>query len=276
MAFFDDIGKKISEAGQGAVKKTQKMADSVKLNGLIGDEEKKIQELYARLGAAYYEKHREDAEEEFVSYIREINETRKKLEEYKLQQMKLKGNSLCPHCGAEISTKSTFCSSCGQPIPHEEPKPEGPVCSNCGNVLEPGSLFCTYCGQRIEPAAEAQEETWAETQAQAPVQPEPVTVEAQEETWAETPVQPEPAAEEAQAETWAQAPVQPEPAAAEAQEETWAETQAQAPVQPEPAAEESQPEPAEAPEYVVCPGCGAQMKPGNSFCTACGTRLRES
>lgn len=41
MAFFDEIGKKISQTGQGVVQKTKDMADVAKLNSLISEEEEK-------------------------------------------------------------------------------------------------------------------------------------------------------------------------------------------------------------------------------------------
>ena len=37
MAFFDEIGKKLSQTGQMAVQKTKEMADIAKLNSNISD-----------------------------------------------------------------------------------------------------------------------------------------------------------------------------------------------------------------------------------------------
>ena len=37
MAFFDEIGKKLSQTGQGMVQKTKEMADVAKLNSNISD-----------------------------------------------------------------------------------------------------------------------------------------------------------------------------------------------------------------------------------------------
>lgn len=43
MAFFDEIGKKITQTGQMAVQKTKNMADIAKLNASLSDEEKENQ-----------------------------------------------------------------------------------------------------------------------------------------------------------------------------------------------------------------------------------------
>ena len=48
--FFDDLGRKISQAGQSAVQKTKEMTDIVKLNSSIADEEKKIRNSYVEIG----------------------------------------------------------------------------------------------------------------------------------------------------------------------------------------------------------------------------------
>ena len=46
MSFFDNIGKTISDVSQGAIQKGKGMADVVKFNSLISEEEKKINGLF--------------------------------------------------------------------------------------------------------------------------------------------------------------------------------------------------------------------------------------
>ena len=45
MAFFGDLGKKVSEAAQTAVKKSGELVEITKLNMSIGSEEEKINEI---------------------------------------------------------------------------------------------------------------------------------------------------------------------------------------------------------------------------------------
>lgn len=40
MALFDQLGKKLAQTGQSAVKKTKDMAEVAKINSMISDEEK--------------------------------------------------------------------------------------------------------------------------------------------------------------------------------------------------------------------------------------------
>ena len=76
MAFLDEIGKKISQTGQDMMQKTKDTAESMKLNGAIADEEKRIQTLYLEIGKKYYELHAESYEpalEEEVLGIKDAN-----------------------------------------------------------------------------------------------------------------------------------------------------------------------------------------------------------
>ena len=50
VAFFDNIGKKISDLGQGAMTKTRDLADSARTSAAISDEERKINSYYSQLG----------------------------------------------------------------------------------------------------------------------------------------------------------------------------------------------------------------------------------
>ena len=42
MGFFDDLGKKVTDAGQKAMQKTQEMSEIVRVNSLISQNENKI------------------------------------------------------------------------------------------------------------------------------------------------------------------------------------------------------------------------------------------
>ena len=49
MAFFEDLGKKLSGVGQSAVQKTQNATDSIRLNNQINEEERKINAAYLNI-----------------------------------------------------------------------------------------------------------------------------------------------------------------------------------------------------------------------------------
>lgn len=158
MSFFNDFGKKISDMGQSAMQKGKEMADVARLNSLISDEERKINNLYTQIGKQYVELHREDPEEAFAEGIAKIKEFEKKIEEYKDNLIAVKNVSKCPQCGAEVPNGSMFCSACGtkMPVPvAAEPEAAEAHCAKCGAVIAEGSKFCTTCGEPVPAAEEA-------------------------------------------------------------------------------------------------------------------------
>ncbi len=146
MAFFDDLGKKISQAGQTAVQKTKDMTEIAKYNSEISEAERKIAAIYSDIGMLYVKLHRDAPEEQIAPMIKALNEVESRIAECREQIKDIKGIALCASCGAQL-TGGAFCSSCGAPAPAQE-KPEGAFCSSCGAPLADGSAFCTSCGAR--------------------------------------------------------------------------------------------------------------------------------
>lgn len=121
MAFFDDLGKKLSQAGQSAVQKTKEMADIAKLNSAISDEEKRIDNSYLEIGKLYVSLHDAEHEADFDSLIAAIHESEAKVKDYQQQIKDIKGVVKCEKCGAEVPSNAAFCSSCGAPMPVVKP-----------------------------------------------------------------------------------------------------------------------------------------------------------
>jgi len=155
MAFFDDLGKKLSQAGQSAVQKTKEMTDIAKLNGMISDEEKKIKDTYYKIGKLYVETHQSVCENEFADMLSAINESENKIKEYKDQIQEIKGIEKCSKCGAEVANGAAFCGVCGAPMTKEEPvvvdEAEDTVkkCFGCGAEIAEGVAFCSQCGTKV-------------------------------------------------------------------------------------------------------------------------------
>ena len=247
MAFWSDLGKKISDTTQSVVEKTKISTDTMRLNGLISDEERNVQRIYAEIGRKYMELHGADGDPDFAGLMQEYQTSKAKMEEYRSQIRRNKHLLICAGCGAEIPETVLYCTRCGAEnpvgkrlaeeqrqreeaeraareadlqaaaVPQTEPQPE--FCARCGQPRTAGAMFCTFCGAQFVPPVAA---------APAPVAP---------------------------------APESPAP-------------EAPAPELELPPAEEKPAAPAASSE--VCPKCGAARIAGNRFCVQCGAKYPET
>lgn len=145
MAFFDEIGKSISGAGQSAVKQAKDVAEITRISAAINENRSRIADINRQIGEQYYSLHTEDPEEELAELV---NEERKILAENKdleEQVIQLRGQQKCPSCGTILSKDALFCAACGTKIVPKGMK----ECPNCGKVMKEDSAFCTQCGFRF-------------------------------------------------------------------------------------------------------------------------------
>ena len=306
MAFWSDLGKKISDTTQSVVEKTKTSTDIMRLNGLISDEERNVQRIYAEIGRKYMELHGADGDPDFAGLMQEYQTSKAKMEEYRSQIRKNKHLLICAGCGAEIPETVLYCTRCGAEnpvgkrlaeeqrqreeaeraareadlqaaaVPPTEPQPE--FCARCGQPRTAGAMFCTFCGaQFVPPVAAAPVEPPAAPVAPAapaptPAAPETPAPESPAPEAAPAPAVPETPAPETPAPAAAPTPAVPESPAPEAP----APEAAPAPAEPEASAPESPapeaaPTPAE-PELALPP---AEEKPAapaasSEVCPKCG------
>lgn len=153
MAFFDDLTKKVSKATQTVAQKGRDIADITKMNIAIAEEEKKIEELYKKIGKLFVERVGGSVEGEFADMVSEIKAAEAKIEDCKQQIKDLKGIVICPKCGNELSAEAAFCNNCGEKITKaEQPKEEvnaKPVCKKCGAEVSADAAFCNNCGEKL-------------------------------------------------------------------------------------------------------------------------------
>ena len=147
MSVFDQIGNKITNAGQETAAKAKNFAEATKLNSRIGDCEKQVSQLFLEIGKAYYENHAQDDNAEERQRIEQVRGLYGEIELYKEQIRKLKGVEYCTACGAEVPIGSAFCSACGAKL--QMVKVQETKCPNCNAQLQPEDLFCAVCGTKI-------------------------------------------------------------------------------------------------------------------------------
>ena len=116
MGFFDNLGKKASEAYGATAKKTGDLAKEAKLRMKINENKSDINELYTEIGKKVYEKY--VSEETFnMRYVEEecskIDILSSEIESCLTSILELKNRKQCPKCFAEIDANATFCPNCG-------------------------------------------------------------------------------------------------------------------------------------------------------------------
>ncbi len=166
MAFFDDLGRKISQTSQGVAQKTKDTAEIYKLNGMISDEEKKLNAVYLQIGKMYFQETRNAPDPKYASLIQEGTTAINNMAAYSDQVKKLKGIVSCPQCGMDVAANATFCSGCGCQMNGAAAASSNSICTGCGARLEPGTRFCAGCGKSVV----------TEAPAPAPVAPAPAPV----------------------------------------------------------------------------------------------------
>lgn len=166
VGFFDEIGKKVTDAGQKTLQKTKEMSETVRLNSLISEEEKKMNATYCQIGTLYVSVHKDDCEEAFVEMVNSVLDSRQKISEYQEQIQDIKGVQRCEKCGAEVQRGAAFCSSCGATMTasQTESADELVQCDSCGTMVKKGTRFCVKCGEPMvqsEPIQNTDEERTA-------------------------------------------------------------------------------------------------------------------
>ncbi len=161
MGFFDDFGKKVTDAGQKAVQKTQELSEVARVNSLISQNENKINNVYYQIGKLFVSIYKDDCNPEFAGMVATVDELERQNITYRKQIQDIKGIQHCEKCGAEVPKGVAFCSSCGAAMPNVDKQAaydDCVRCSSCGAMVKKGMRFCTACGQAIaQPVANSGE-----------------------------------------------------------------------------------------------------------------------
>lgn len=163
MGFFEDIGKKVADAGQKTVQKTKEMSDVIRLESLVTKEGNKLEQIYNQIGKLYVELHADSFEDAFAEMFGEIREAEQNIQNYRQQIDEIKNSrnreedetaafGKCPNCGAAVPEGGLFCTSCGKPIPQvgaSSDTAEKQFCVACGAELASDAIFCEKCGTKV-------------------------------------------------------------------------------------------------------------------------------
>ena len=162
MAFFNDLGAKLTTAGQKTMQKANDMTDTAKLTMRTNELNRAVQELYTKLGEQYYALCGEQPAGGLEDLCGEIARNKEELQKVRMEIQRIKQIKVCPNCGSENPSDASFCNKCSTALP-DFPKPApaavtGRACPNCGNPVGESAMFCTRCGTRLAPAPQSEAE----------------------------------------------------------------------------------------------------------------------
>lgn len=157
MAFFEQIGKRITNVGQGVAKQTKNLTDITRLNAKIAEKKETMSQLLFEMGHDYYQKHRKDTDCEEQEYVNQLNALFLEIMKCQDEVEMLKASNTCKVCGARLAENASFCMNCGArlgPNESEERNAENEVpgrkCPACGAEAEDEDMFCTVCGAKLD------------------------------------------------------------------------------------------------------------------------------
>ena len=154
MAFFEQLGKRLTDAGQNVAQQTKNLADVTQLNSAISDREKKISQLYLNIGQLYYEEHKGDSTAEHQEIIGEINALYAEIAQKREKIKQIKGVVKCPKCGADVPLNAAFCNACGTKMERtgdtSETNGAQRHCPVCHAAVSAEDSFCNNCGAKVD------------------------------------------------------------------------------------------------------------------------------
>lgn len=143
MAFFKDLGKKITEGVQDASEKASDLLEVTKLNAEIAKEKGAIDEAKKQIGEKIFVMYKagEDLPSTLADELNLIDSHLKTIGGIEAKIREIKGEP-----GAQPSDVPMAAT----PAPVGEPGVAAPqFCPNCGAKLAEGTSFCGECGQKV-------------------------------------------------------------------------------------------------------------------------------
>ncbi len=143
MAFFKDLGKKITEGVQDASEKASDLLEVTKLNAEIAKEKGAIDEAKKQLGEKIFVMYRagEDLPSTLSDELNLIDSHLKTIGGIEAKIREIKG---------EPGTQQSDVPMAANPTPVGEPGvAAAQFCPNCGAKLAEGTSFCGECGQKV-------------------------------------------------------------------------------------------------------------------------------
>ena len=123
-AFFEGLGKKFSQTGQDAMKKTKDLAEISRLNT-------------------------EKPYPVYLDICQAIGGCLQTIDRHQVMVDEIKGIKKCRRCQTEVPLSSTFCPTCGNKLSEDREIPVSAICPECGMENGSSATTCMKCGKLL-------------------------------------------------------------------------------------------------------------------------------
>lgn len=123
MAFFEELGKTLSDTGKEVATKAKALTETIQLKTQIGAEKTKLEEAYAVIGKLYYEDNSEP-KEAYTKAYEAVRASRARIAALEIELTQSEGSRICAECGAKVPKSSLYCGKCGAPVKEAAAEPE--------------------------------------------------------------------------------------------------------------------------------------------------------
>lgn len=123
MAFFEELGKTLSDTGKEVATKAKTLTETIQLKTQLTAEKSKLEEAYAVIGKIYYKANREP-EEEYAKAYEAVRACRERIAALEIELTQSEGSRICAVCGAKVPKDFMYCGKCGSPISEESEQQE--------------------------------------------------------------------------------------------------------------------------------------------------------
>ena len=137
----------VKAAAAGVTQKVSGNVDLMGLNSQIASAEKEINELFLKLGAAYFEAHKDDPDDALKDQMAVLNEKVKALGDLRNAVQTKKAEN----AAVSFTPPPTPAQNAGAQAAAANAAATGVTCPHCGAPNQPGK-FCARCGKSVADA----------------------------------------------------------------------------------------------------------------------------
>lgn len=147
MAFFKDLGKKITEGVQDATEKASELVEVNKINLAISKEKGAVEEAQKQIGEKIFTMYKagQTVPDTLSNELNIIETHLQAIAGFEAKIREIKGESGIPKDEPPVAA-----APAASPPAAESGAATARFCGNCGAKLAEGTAFCGECGQKSE------------------------------------------------------------------------------------------------------------------------------